>query len=362
MTLTQGDLWFWGFAIVISILIAYFLPFLMALWIKPTMVLWGFLVGRRRRNGILSPQFPEGSNLPNGATEEHAADEKRRSIEGNILASDALKQEHQYLEQMHHARLDHLNSKLENFEQRLGVLNNNYQQRKGTARNHFPGNVYHASLSFLNRRTAKDFLLLLIIAAVFAADMLIAQQVFTSLGLFPTDKYTLFGKEIPLTLVLGIFLTAVAALFLHIVWDRKNLRTLKERKSGFVVGCVMLALLAILRLISVISPPNARPVVEGLLLLGWMLGVIVFYWLLGEILGEQPSWFELFIAMALPALLVCVMFFGVLFILEKLVESLLKLTIQGWINLGQARTVKRRDNAEESTQATMRGFYRGLTF
>jgi hypothetical protein len=356
---SQDNLWTWAASIAAVIVIVYLLPFLIALWIKPIMLVWGFIVGRRRRKEIIAAEFPESNNgADNPGESNNPGKDDRDSV---TMANDIVRREMVYLNEMHKERLDYLNSKLTSYEERLQALDESYQERQESDRKNFPGNVYYKSLELLNGETVKHFLLLILMAALFWADTLIAQQVFTSLGLFPTDKYTIFGKEIPLTLILGLFLTFVAALFLHIVWKKSMLQSVKDRKTGIVLGCSVLVVLAVLRLISVVSPNAASPVIEGALILGWILGVIVFYWLLEEILGEPANWLDFAVAIGTPILLVLVVLFGTLFLLEKIFESLLKLTVKGWIRLGQARTTRKRDNSEESKEATTRGFYRGLT-
>lgn len=277
-------------------------------------------------------------------------------------STESLKHESAYLEDMYNKKMEYLNGKLKSIEDKIDGLNKNYQEQQEKDRNNFPGSAYYGSLNALNKTTAKDFLLFLIISALFIADTLIAQQVFTSLGLFPTDKYEILGKEIHLTFILGLFLTAVAALFLHMVWDRKKLTEMRSKKLGMIIGLVALVLLATLRFISVVVPLHAKAVVEMALIFSWIMGVVVFYWLLGEVLGEEDNWYDLFVAIGLPILLTLVAFFGTLFLLEKFIEWLMKSAFKGWFELRQARTSRQQQNAEESYQASIRGFYRGLTF
>ena len=123
-----------------------------------------------------------------------------------------------------------------------------------------------------------------------------------------------------------------------------------------------LVLLATLRFISVVAPPYAKAAIKMTLIFGWIMGVVIFYWLLREVLGEKDDWYDLFIAIGLPILLTLVAFFGTLFLLEKFIEWLMKSAFKSWFELRQARTLRQKQNAEESYQATLRGFYRGITF
>jgi hypothetical protein len=360
----QLDLWYWGIILLVLLLAIYSMPFLMSLWIKPVMSLWGFIVGRRRRNALILPEYPEKEQIlgTNGSVDNAEISNSPNSHNSSALASEALKLESTYLDGVHKKKIDYLDNRLDATETRIKNLDESYQRQQEKDRNNFPGNAYYATLSSLNKVTAKDFLLLLIISSLFIADTLIAQQVFTSLGLFPTDKYVIFGKEISLTFILGLFLTIVAALFLHILWDRKQLKEVKKRKLGMGIGLATLVLLAALRFISVVVPARAHSVIEMVLIFGWLMGIVIFYWLLGEIIGEDDNWYGLFIAIGLPVLLILVFFFGFLFLLEKAVEWLLCTLFKGWCQLGHTRTMKQKQNAEEGYQATLKGFYRGLTF
>jgi hypothetical protein len=364
MQITTENLWYWGLILLAIAVIVYLLPFLISLWIKPVMALWGFIIGRRQRNALVLPDYPKRERVddPGSSASGAEATDSARAYNLKSASTESLKHESDYLEDMYKKKMEYLNGRLKSIEDKIDGLNKNHQEQQEKDQKNFPGNIYYTMLNALNKTTAKDFLLFLIISALFIADTLIAQQVFTSLGLFPTDKYEILGKEIHLTFILGLFLTAVAALFLHMVWDRKKLTDMRSKKLGMIIGLVVLVLLAALRFISVVAPLHAKAVVEMALILSWIMGVVVFYWLLGEILGETSNWYDLFIAIGLPILLTLVAFFGTLFLLEKFIEWLMKSAFKGWFELRHARTMRQKQNAEESHQAITRGFYRGLTF
>ena len=109
------------------------------------------------------------------------------------------------------------------------------------------------------------------------------------------------------------------------------------------------------------NPDSAQKLVDSLLIVCWLVGVLIVYWLLGEITGEDKNWFKILVALCAPLLLVLLFLFGGILLFEFIVHWGVTHIIKSWLELRAARKRQIIQNSEISQNAQRSGFYRGLT-
>ena len=218
-------------------------------------------------------------------------------------------------------------------------------------------------LEKLNPETGKNVLLLVAIVGILVVDTLISQHIFSSLGLYSKEWLKLGEWRVNYATIYAFFITAAVAFSLHMVWPRKKFKAqLAENRWTMLGGLCLLVVLFIIRVATVVNSDWAQQLMEVVILTAWLIGVVIVYWLVGEILGDDPDWFKLVVAIGIPIVLSLLVLGGSLLILGLLFDWLIKAGCEVWLGLRKARTTKQETIARERLIKNKGGFYRGFNF
>jgi hypothetical protein len=331
---------------IFVLLFLYLFPFLMSPFVQVGSLLWGFIVGRRRRFALIDPRIP----TPNPA--QSKADD----------AQDLVDHEFQYLETARQEKADIVKDKLREIKERKGNIRQEHEKHKAALLEALPARAFRSVKALINRETGKNVLLFIGIVGLLFVDTLIARQIFVSLGLFVSDNIVFLEHEIQYTVIYGVFLTLTLAILLHLVWPREAFKSfVSKRKWNIVIGAAALVVFFLVRLLTVLFPDTAQRYMEVLMLLCWIIGVVGVYWLIGEIVNDEEDWFKLLVATVAPLVIVLLVFFGSIVIVHGLLELIFTKTFEAWFELRQARAVRQERNTLEASYGMKRGFYRGFT-
>jgi exonuclease VII small subunit len=329
------------------------------------MPLWGYIIGRRRRKALwlaASAVTPTNSSVTK-SSDSTSFEETVRKFEE--MVNKLAEGETTHLTKSHDEKKTFLKEKETALEQGATKVKSWYQERRNRDRETLLGKGFTAVLKSLDKEFGKNVFLMIGVSILLIVDAVIARQIFISLGVSPVSKFVISGKEVPIDLPLlyGVFLTLTVAFTLHLLWPRSKIKTFTTTtKISIIVGGLILILIAGLRLGATLSPSMGASLLEAIMLIGWILGVLAVYWLVGEIVGDETSWFKLMIAFFAPVVVVLLFFFGTLTLLQLIVEWVAKTVCETWFELRKARTVQQERNTDESYHATKKGFHRGLTF
>lgn len=371
--INSPTIWSLIFLIITTALFLYLLPFLLPPLIKIFMPIWGYMVGRRRRKAIWlaastaaslgGKRDPAPESTDSSVTDQTSFDEAVRRFEE--MVNKLAEGESSYLTQAHDEKERFLAEKEAGLKEESKRIKDWYRDRRSKDKVTLLGKAFNAVVKSLDKELGKNVFLITGVSLLLVVDAIIARQIFISLGVSPVSNVIIGGKQTPMDLPLlyGVFLTFTVAFALHLFWPRKKIREFTTGTNiSIVIGGLILILIAGLRLGATLSPNMGASLLEILTLLGWVLGVLAVYWMVGEVVGEDPHWFKLMIAFFAPVVIVLLFFFGALTLLQLIVEWVAKTVCEAWFEMRKARTVQQERNTDESYHATKKGFHRGLTF
>jgi hypothetical protein len=378
----------WALLWIITLfVIALFLwPFICMPFIRMFMPVWGYFIARRKRRLLWKLAIAQasvanvsaaaaGASTSAGNTSASAIPAKftgtppvdRREFELlQDLVNNWREDEWKYFDEIRKEQIDLLADKLKDIKEKSANVDVKYIETKKTSEQSIIVKSVSKVAETIDKEMGRNVLLLVGMCVILAVDVLIARQIFRSLGI-GTDEtsITLWKKKLPVDypLIYGIFMTIIAAFALHWLWRPKGRMEsfLKNSKWSIVMGILVLVFFFIVRLSTVFVPDSASRIMEVLTLACWMIGVVAVYWLSGEIVGEQDDWFKMLIAIAAPIVIVLCLLFGSLSIFKQIAEWGSKSALKSWFELRRARAEQQGRNAEEKHQGAKKGFYRGLT-
>ncbi|MDQ1590257.1 MAG: hypothetical protein QOG71_884 [Pyrinomonadaceae bacterium] len=317
------------------------------------MSLWGYSLGRRRRSELQVIYSPttETQTVPN--RDQTALDaEVKRIIENEFkILMEGVNRQTELLK----AQIDRLQNKKERIEQ-------GFVERRNSVDNGFVKQVLDKTKERFNEDTGKSILLLIVIAFILLFDTIIARQIFKSFGVTSGEKFVIKGISIEYDWIYGLFITIISALILHIFWESDKFKQFLKSSYSWVVGGILIGAIFVIRLVTFTTDPDfAKTLAEVLLIICWLGGVLIVYWLIGEITGKDKNWFNLVIAISAPILLVLFFLFGGLYLLGFIADWIFTHIFESWLELRMSRKRQMIQNANISDNAQRSGFYRGLT-
>jgi len=340
-------------------LIGFIFPFIRQIWVKPAMHLWGFYVGARKRKMIFK-HISLDKNL-SSQTQGNLIDIYKRHSEENLNA------ELQELETMHNSTKDDINKKIDDIEKKIEKRKKNFSEwiNNREIKKRFKAIENHVLSS-----RPKNLILLFIIAVIIFIDTLIAKQIFQSLGMF-TEILEIFGERIEAgyQYIYGLFITVVIAFFLHftlkidLVNDFFHSQKFKlfNRMGPKVVFLIFFSIFSLL-LLAVLLPDSSKSFLEIVMRICWLIGVLVVYWLIDQILGQDNDYIQLIFPLIIILLALGWIFFGFFSILQLLGGNIVQFFFELSLNINKMRLKRKSDNEELRYSCFNYGIRRGFNF
>ncbi|MBV9923949.1 MAG: septum formation initiator family protein [Acidobacteria bacterium] len=345
-------------AAAVVLVVAYLSPFLISPVLRVVVSLWGFLLGYRKRKDVLFIYTPTStSGTTPGPTQTPGANQAAANAAVVTVADSEFKMLEDGLTKQNarlKAEIDELNQKID--EWKKGFADSRARSKDGIAKKAFDNTAER-----LNEETGKNILLLIVVVSVLLFDTIIARQIFRSFGV-GVEVFEFGEISVEHAWIFGLFTTVIAALILHIFWERGKFKTFLKSRYSFAVGGILILIIFMLRVATFTTDPDvAKSLVEILMIVCWLGGVLAVYWLLGEITGEQNKWFNILVAIFAPLILVLLILFGWVLLLEFIAHWGVTHIVESWFALRAARKKQMIHNNEISHNAQRSGFYRGLT-
>lgn len=338
--------------VLVILLVLYLSPFFLSPIMRSVAWLWGFLLGRRKRKVLLSyTATPEsdGSARELDLEKVNAQLKQETQNENAMLENNLQKQEKR------------LQDDLDELRKRITEVESKSQKRKSEIKQELVGKAFEKTKEQFSQETGKNILFLAIIAAILLCDTIIARQIFRSFGL-GTDIFKIHEYSIEYAWIFGVFVTFISALVLHTFWPVENFKAFLKTRWSPIVALLTIGTIFLIRIFTFFGDPDrSKSLVDSLLIVCWLAGVFIVYWLLGEMTGEQRNWFKVLVALFAPLLLVLFFVFGGIFLFHFIVHWAADRSIESWLGMRAARKKQIIQNSELRDTAQKAGFYRGLT-
>jgi hypothetical protein len=338
--------------VLVTLVILYLSPFFLSPLIKLTAWLGGFYLGRRKRKALLSYAATPGSE---GTAPELDLAKTNPQVEQEI------QNEYTMLENNFQKQEKRLEDDIDELRTRITAVESKSEKKKGEIKQQLVSKAFEKTKEQFSQETGKNILFLVIIAAILLCDTIIARQIFKSFGL-GTEILRIREHAIEYAWIFGVFVTFISALVLHTFWDFEKFKAFVKTKWSPIVALLTIATIFLIRIFTFFGDPDrSKSLVDSLLIVCWLAGIFIVYWLLGEMTGEERNWFKVLVALCAPFLLVLFFVFGGIFLLHFFLHWAAERSIKSWLGMRTARKKQKLQNSERQEAAQKAGFYRGLT-
>lgn len=345
-------------SILVLLIVLYLSPFFLSPVIKIVVSLWGFFLGKRKRSEVLAIYAPPQNASPNPPS---TAAPNPTQAAADAAFTRVAESEFKVLEDGMKKQNDQLKLEVDELQKKIGEIEKRFTDSRSKAKDGLVRKAFDKTSERISEDTGKNILLLIVVAALLLFDTIIARQIFRSFGV-GVEVLTLKEIQIEHAWIFGLFTTLVAALVLHIFWERGKFKEFLKGRYSWVIGAALILAIFLIRLFTFTTNPDvAKTLVEALMIVLWLGGVLAVYWLLGEITGDNNNWFNVLVALFAPVLLVLLFLFGGVLLVEFVIHWIVSHVIESWFALRAARKKQIIHNNEVNFNAQKSGFYRGLT-
>jgi hypothetical protein len=336
------------------IVFAFFYPFLRSVWVRPMMLLWGFYLGTRKAKNVVKVlNAVDQMDNPGTSPEKYSE-----------IVQNAIQDAEGVNKQIHEEHKNHLKDRVGNLEARINKHEQNFMNWRQKTHERFIGKRFDIVDEQLRNIKFKNIVLLVFASIIIYIDALIARHVFVSLGFFTDETLTILGRDIPggYPMLYGAFLTVALAGFLHATLKIESLQAFFFEQQWGRRIVVMIGLFLLLLLLGAVLFPNAaKELIEIAMRVGWGLGVIIVYWCLTKIIGENESYAEVLIPLALVLTIAGWIVLGVGLVVELFLGKIWDVIANVVLSTNRVRVTKKLENEIIRYQALSQGFRRGFS-